>query len=78
MEKSGRGPPHYFRGSKKMKCYYLGEFEANVDEEPFVTEACFHPASGTTVDSPVDCPAVYGNPCLFEGGPFEGPDKNYE
>jgi len=58
-----------------MECCYLGEFEANVDDAPFVTRACFHPESGTTVDSPTDCPAVYGNPCLFEGGPFTEPVK---
>ncbi|GMR05016.1 MAG: hypothetical protein BMS9Abin23_0940 [Thermodesulfobacteriota bacterium] len=56
-----------------MECYYLGEFEANVDDAAFVTWACFHPESSNSVDSPVDCPAMYGNPCLFEGGPFKGP-----
>jgi hypothetical protein len=56
-----------------MECYYLGEFEANVDDAAFVTWACFHPRGGTTIESPTDCPAMYGNPCLFEGGPFDGP-----
>lgn len=56
-----------------MKCYYLGEFEAFVDDGPMVTWACFHPDSGTDVEHPTDCPAQFGGDCLFEGGPFTGP-----
>ncbi len=54
-----------------MRCWYIGQFEANVDDEPFITWACFHPESKTTLEVPVDCPVEFGNPCLFEGGPFE-------
>ncbi len=45
-----------------MRCYYIGQFEANVDDEPFITWACFHPESKTTVEIPVDCPVEFGNP----------------
>lgn len=58
-----------------MECFYLGQYEASVDDAGFVTWSCFHPESGTDTEHPTDCPMEFGGKCLFEGGPFSGPVK---
>lgn len=56
-----------------MDCYYLGQYEASVDDAAMVTWSCFHPEAGTDTEHPTDCPVQFGGECLFNGGPFKGP-----